>query len=257
MATRSAPKAVATAAAAAARAPSAASGPLGLDAASAGRLNAERMVSAQKFLVLRTASVALDAATGSLLPAPAAPAAPASFGAPVPSDAPRPDRGGAQQFRKRLRLHAHWRLQPARRWVDFGPFISAISITYDPALEGSVGARELARQVQSEKARSRFSKIDIVVKESDDGQPGIVQVKWVRAHAPRVYGAVPGERWCAQRLTSLSPALPPLPPRLRARQNNDKTSFAPAQFHTFEEILEYFEVPRMTLMREQEDAEML
>lgn len=256
MATRGAPKAVASAASAAARAvPS--SGPLGLDAASAGRLNAERMAIAQKFLVLRTASVSLDAATGSLLPAPAPAAPPASsFGAPVPANAPRAERGGAPQFRKRLRLHAHWRLQPTRRWVDFGPFISAISITYDPALEGSVGARELARQVQSEKARSRFSKIDIVVKESDDGQPGVVQVKWVRAKV------VARAQNCRRVLlyprsrppfSAIHPPSPPPPPL----QINDKTSFAPAQFHTFEEILEYFEVPRMTLMREQEDAEML
>ena len=50
-----------------------------------------------------------------------------------------------------------------------------------------------------------------------------------------------------------SPATPPTHPRL---QNNGKTSFAPAQYATFEEILEHFEVPRQQLAWEEEEAEM-
>ena len=45
--------------------------------------------------------------------------------------------------------------------------------------------------------------------------------------------------------------------RRPAPQTNGKTSFAPAQFASFEEILEHLEAPRQELAWAEEEAEML
>jgi hypothetical protein len=155
-------------------------------------------------------------------------------------------------LRKRLRLHPHWKLRPVRRWVDFAPYVSSISLTFDPALYGSAGARELARQVQGTKVREKFSSCAVKVTETEDGVPAIVEIKWV---SQSTTGALISG-W----LESCSPLpSPPRPAPLRRAlcpQSNGKTSFAPAQFATFEEILEHFEVPRQQLNWEKEDADM-
>jgi hypothetical protein len=151
---------------------------MGLSAAAAAALNAANMAEARRLLSLTSATMAYDGATGRLTPAPRADA----LGAAVPDRAPaRPP----VVLRKRLRLHPHWRLRPARRWVDFAPYLTSIRIAFDPILDGSAGARELARQVQSVKVRTRFSKVAVKVAETSDGEPAIVEVKWVRPREGR------------------------------------------------------------------------
>ena len=139
-------------------------GVMGLDAAGAARLNLAAMKEAAAIMSLRMAPLSLDDKTGRLRPLGFAPPQ-VNIGPPT--------------LRKRLRLHPHWKLRPARRWVDFVPFISLLTITFDPALYGSAGARELARQAQGSTVKTKFSKCDIKVTETEDGEPGVVQVKWV------------------------------------------------------------------------------
>jgi len=107
---------------------------------------------------------------------------------PLPDRPPTPLAG--RVFNKRLRLHPHWKLRPARKWVDFVPFIKEFYIAYDPAVDGFVGARELGRQARSPKVAAKFPTCNVIVQEKDDGSPAIVTVQWVSEfadyHAPPI-----------------------------------------------------------------------
>jgi hypothetical protein len=135
---------------------------MGHDFAAATRLNAAAMKEASVILAMRASPMTYDAATGLR-----------------PEGGAAASAGGPPLLRKRLRLHPHWKLRPVRRWVDFAPYVSSISLTFDPALYGSAGARELARQVQGTKVREKYSSCAVKVTETEDGVPAIVEIKWV------------------------------------------------------------------------------
>lgn len=162
---------------------------------------------------------------------------------PPPSETPR-------LFRKRPRMYDHWKLRPVRKWADFAPFTKKIVISYDPAVEGTTGARlvtflqafcfsriysfqhpfmyafsffvrflcrELARQASGQRIRQLFSKYEIEHNVLDNGIDAQVRVEW----------------------------------------NNGKQASVNAQWLTMEEILDCFENERYLQQIVEEDKEML
>jgi hypothetical protein len=174
----------------------------------------------------------------------------------VPALAPLGSAAGPKLFRKRMRLHPHWKLRRVRKWSDFVPFIKEIIFSFDPAVEGCTGARELARQCKGDKIRSKFPKCMVTVNTLDDGSPAVVTVKWVSGRESWHESERQGTSCCLPAHSShTSHSLCPLPPS-PPPQINDKFSSTPAHFMTFEEVLDKFEEDRLMLQREEEDKEM-
>lgn len=168
---------------------------------------------AEALMKLRTSPVFFNPALGTMSPKVVV-ATPQPLGGPLPSHPPTAMAG--RTFNKRLRLHPHWKLRPVRRWVDFVPFIKELNISYDPGVEGFVGARELGRQALSPKVMAKFSACAVKVFEKDDGSHAVVHIQW----------------------------------------NNGRFSSAAAQFSSFDEILDKFETERQMIEWMLQEGEM-
>lgn len=119
----------------------------------------------------QTYPIALNPATGTFAPV-----------GPLPD---RPPPGGPTLLRKKFRAFPYWKNRPIRKWADFAPMVKELHVAYDPALEGSRGARELARQARTGSMRKQFSRVVVTVKEAEDGSLATVMIKWVRCRVAR------------------------------------------------------------------------
>jgi len=81
-------------------------------------------------------------------------------------------------YQSKPRLHAHWKLRPARKLKDIAAFITLLRLDFDPADEGTSGCKELRRQATAPSARAAFPKCVIECDERTDGKPAVVTVKW-------------------------------------------------------------------------------
>ena len=130
-------------------------------------LNAAVASEVAVYATLRPAfPMTLHPTTGTLTPA-----------GPLPD---RPPPGGPRLLRKRLRMYPYWKHRPARRWADFAPLVKELHVTYDPALEGARGARELGLQARTAAMRKKFPGAVVRVVEVEDGSLTVVMIKWVR-----------------------------------------------------------------------------
>jgi len=81
-------------------------------------------------------------------------------------------------YQSKPRLHAHWKLRPARKFKDIASFITLLRLDFDPAEEGTSGCKELRRQSTAPSARAAFPKCVIECEERIDGKPAVITVKW-------------------------------------------------------------------------------
>lgn len=81
-------------------------------------------------------------------------------------------------YQSKPRLHAHWKLRPARKLKDIAAFITLLRFDFDPADEGTSGCKELRRQATAPSARAAFPKCVIECDERTDGKPAVITVKW-------------------------------------------------------------------------------
>jgi hypothetical protein len=114
--------------------------------------------------------VALNPSTGTFTPV-----------GPLPD---RPPPGAPKLLRKKFRAFPYWRNRPLRKWADFAPMVKELHVTYDPALEGSRGARELGLQARTGTMRRQWPRLAVTVREVEDGSLAVVMIKWVRFRSP-------------------------------------------------------------------------
>jgi hypothetical protein len=81
-------------------------------------------------------------------------------------------------YQSKPRLHAHWKLRPARKYKEIASFITLLKIDFDPADEGTSGCKELRRQATAPSAKAAFPKCVIECDERTDGKPAVITVKW-------------------------------------------------------------------------------
>ena len=190
----------------------------------------------------QTYPIALNPATGTFSPV-----------GPLPD---RPPPGGPKLLRKKFRAFPYWKNRPIRKWADFAPMVKELHVAYDPAMEGSRGARELGLQARTGSMRKQFPRIVVKVKEVEDASPATVMIKWVRVCV--CFGEDGGGGgWSregggrARFLLRGPQSPPPRPPQI-----NDRFSAYPAHYCDIVEILEKFEVDRVLQERAVEEVEM-
>ena len=107
--------------------------------------------------------------------------APAAMGLPPRSELPPLPRA----FVKKARPHAHWKLRPAHSYRRLAPHMAKLAVSFDPAVEGTSGVKELRRQATSPKARAAF-KCVVESDERADGRGATVTVTWSDGSATTV-----------------------------------------------------------------------